>query len=271
MTDETPPGAPASLVHERLRWQPATIRRIERRTPTVVSFFLAPAQPFGFRAGQHVDVRLTAPDGYRAERSYSIASAPETPELIELTIERLDDGEVSPYFHDVAAVGDEIELRGPIGGYFVWTVADPAPVMLVAGGSGIVPFMSMLRHRAHQLRAPRAGDPANGARTAPPRVLLLFSARTWDDVIYRDALLDLDSARDGFDLAIALTRDTARRAGDYSRRVGTPMMRELLARLPEPPRQVYICGSNPFVEAASQALIAADVPRNLIRTERYGG
>jgi ferredoxin-NADP reductase len=258
-------------VRERLRWQTATIRRIERRTSTVVSFFLTPSQPFAFVAGQHVDVRLTAPDGYRAERSYSIASAPETSELIELTIERLDDGEVSPYFHDVAAIGDGIDLRGPIGGYFVWTVADPAPVMLVGGGSGIVPFMSMLRHRAHHVRAMRAAETTNGPRTAPPRMLLLFSARTWDDVIYRDTLIDLDSARDGFELAIALTRDSARRAGDYSRRVDTPMMRELLARLPEPPRQVYICGSNPFVEAASQALIAANVPRNLIRTERYGG
>jgi ferredoxin-NADP reductase len=242
----------------RIRWQTARIERIERQTATVVSFFLAPSQPFAFRAGQHVDVRLTAPDGYQAERSYSIASAPENPNLIELTIERLDDGEVSPYFHDVAAVGDEIELRGPIGGYFIWSATDPAPALFVGGGSGVVPLMSMLRHRARQTH-PAA------------RVWLLFSARTWDDVIYRNELLAMHDARDGFDLAVALTREPARRACDYSRRVDPPMMADVLARLRAPPRQVYICGSNRFVEAAAQALIASAVPANLIRTERYGG
>lgn len=256
MTDESPAsaaGAPA-----RIRWQTARIERIERRTATVISFFLAPSKPFAFRAGQHVDVRLTAPDGYQAERSYSIASAPESAALIELTIERLEDGEVSPYFHEVAAVGDEIELRGPIGGYFVWSTSDPAPVMFIGGGSGVVPLMSMLRHRAR-------------SAAAKPRVLLLFSARTWDDVIYRDELLALHDARDGFDLAIALTREPGPRAGDYARRVDVPMTTDLLTRLGAAPRQVYICGSNPFVEAAAQALIASSVPANLIRTERYGG
>jgi ferredoxin-NADP reductase len=241
-----------------MRWQTARIERIERQTATVISFFLAPSRPFAFRAGQHVDVRLTAPDGYQAERSYSIASAPERPALIELTIERLEDGEVSPYFHDVAAVGDEIELRGPIGGHFVWSVADPAPVLFIGGASGVVPLMCMLRHRA-QSAGPR------------PRVLLLFSARTWDDVIYRDELLALNDARDGFDLAITLTREPARRPSDYSRRVDAPMTSDVLARLGAPPRQVYICGSNPFVEAAAQSLIASAVPASLIRTERYGG
>jgi ferredoxin-NADP reductase len=238
-------------------WQTATIRKIERQTPSIVSYFLSPSRPFTFRAGQHVDVRLTAADGYAAERSYSIASAPEMPELIELTIERLQDGEVSPYFHDVATVGDEIELRGPIGGYFVWSVSDPAPVVLMGGGSGVVPLMSMLRHRWRQ------------GSSVP--VLLLFSARTWDDVAFRDELLAMHDARNGFDLAIALTRDTARRPEDYSRRVDKPMITEVLARLPGPPRQVYICGSNPFVEAAAQSLVASSVPASLIRTERYGG
>jgi ferredoxin-NADP reductase len=224
----------------------------------VLSFFLAPAHPFAFRAGQHVDVRLTAPDGYQAQRSYSIASAPEHPALIELTIERLDDGEVSPYFHDVAAVGDEIELRGPIGGHFVWSVTDTGPTLFVGGGSGVVPFMSMVRHRAFQAQQRDALEP----------VVLLFSARTWSDVIYRDELTALHDARSGFELVITLTRESG---ASYARRVDAPMMIEVLARLPSPPRQVFICGSNPFVEAASQALIAAAVPAAIIRTERYGG
>jgi ferredoxin-NADP reductase len=254
--DATTSSVP-SAARAPIRWQTATIQQRVQQTSSVASFFLAPSQPFPFQAGQHVDVRLTAPDGYQAERSYSIASAPENPELLELTIERLEDGEVSPYFHDVAAVGDEIELRGPIGGYFIWSVRDPAPVMLIGGGSGVVPLMSMLRHRAQQ----NARDPA----------ALLFSARTWDDLIYRDELLSLHDAQTGFDLTLALTRDTARRPKDYSRRVDRPMMMDVLTRLPAPPRQIYICGSNPFVEAAAQALIAAAIPAPIIRTERYGG
>jgi len=200
---------------------------------------------------------LTAPDGYQAQRSYSIASAPESPERIELTIERLADGEVSPFFHDVAAVGDEIELRGPIGGHFIWSVTDPSPVLLIGGGSGVVPLMSMLRHRARQ--------------AARGEAVLLFSARTWDDLIYRDELLSLHDARSGFDLVMTVTREPSRRAGDYSRRVDTPMMSTVLTRLRTPPRAVFVCGSNPFVEAASQALLASSVPSGIIRTERYGG
>jgi ferredoxin-NADP reductase len=204
-----------------------------------------------------VDIRLTAPDGYQAQRSYSIASAPESPNTLELTIERLVDGEVSPFFHDVAAVGDDIELRGPIGGHFVWSTADGGPVVFVGGGSGVVPLMCMIRHRAKR------------ASTVP--TLLLFSARTWDDVIFRDELLGLHREKTGFELVIALTRDSARREGDYSRRVDASMMSEVLARFSLAPKQVFICGSNPFVEAAAQGLIAASIPASIIRTERYGG
>jgi ferredoxin-NADP reductase len=252
---EATPAAPP--VHAPLLWQTARLRQIVRQTPTVRSFLLAPSHPFAFRAGQHVDVRLTAPDGYQAQRSYSIASAPETTDVIELAIERLPDGEVSPYFHDIAAVGDGVELRGPIGGHFVWSVTEAAPALFVGGGSGVVPLMCMLRHRARR-----------GARNP---ALLFFSARRWDDLIYRDELLAMHAAATGFELVIALTRETARRPGDYSRRVDLQMMQGVLARLAELPRQVFICGSNPFVEAASRALIAAAVPASLIRTERYGG
>jgi ferredoxin-NADP reductase len=204
-----------------------------------------------------VDVRLTAPDGYQAERSYSIASAPEAQSGLELAIERLDDGEVSPFFHDVAVVGDDIELRGPIGGHFVWEVGDGGPILLLGGGSGVVPLMSMIRDRAsHDSRVP---------------MLLLFSARTFDDMLFRDELLALDARGAGFELSLALTREPAKRARDYGRRVDTAMVAELLARLPEAPNQVFVCGSNPFVEAAADATIATGISPGLIRTERYGG
>ncbi|TIS97147.1 FAD-binding oxidoreductase, partial [Mesorhizobium sp.] len=157
-------------------WQTVTIRRIEKRTPRVTSFFLRPSRPFAYRAGQHVDVRLTAPDGYQARRSYSIASAPESGETIELAIERLEDGEVSPFFHEVAAVDDEVELRGPLGGHFVWSDSDGGPLLLVGGGSGVVPLMAMIRHRA--------------ARKSAVPAALVFSSRIWDEVIFRDELID---------------------------------------------------------------------------------
>jgi ferredoxin-NADP reductase len=226
-------------------------------TPRVKSFVFAPAAPFPFRAGQHVDVRLTAPDGYQTERSYSIASAPEQTNGIELAIERLDDGEVSPFFHDVAQVGDTIELRGPIGGHFVWSIEDGGPLLLLGGGSGVVPLMSMLRHRA-----------AQGSRIP---TLLLFSVRTWEDVIFRDELIALHDRNDGFKLALALTRDRPRREEDFGRRVDGAMIEKLLTRLPASPRHVFICGGNPFVEAAADGALQAGVSAPMIRTERYGG
>ncbi|TIO09060.1 FAD-binding oxidoreductase [Mesorhizobium sp.] len=237
-------------------WQTVTITGIEKRTPRVTSFFLQPSRPFAYRAGQHVDVRLTAPDGYQARRSYSIASAPESGETIELAIERLDDGEVSPFFHEVAAVGDEVELRGPLGGHFVWSDSDGGPLLLVGGGSGVVPLMAMIRHRA--------------ARKSAVPAALVFSARIWDEVIFRDELIGLHDRRDGFDLVLTLTREAARRPADYSRRVDAAMMVQSMARLPAPPRHAFVCGSNAFVSVAAQALIDAGVPAGFIRTERYG-
>jgi ferredoxin-NADP reductase len=237
-------------------WQTVTITRIEKRTPRVTSFFLQPSRPFAYRAGQHVDVRLTAPDGYQARRSYSIASAPESGETIELAIERLDDGEVSPFFHEVAAVGDEVELRGPLGGHFVWSDSDGGPLLLVGGGSGVVPLMAMIRHRA--------------ARKSTVPAALVFSARIWDEVIFRDELIDFHDRRDGFDLVLTLTREPARRPADYSRRIDVAMIEQSMVRLSAPPRFAFVCGSNAFVSTAAQALIDAGVPASLIRTERYG-
>jgi ferredoxin-NADP reductase len=221
----------------------------------VTSFFFATPAPVAFMAGQHMDVRLVAPDGYTAERSYSIASAPGAAE-IELAIERLVGGEVSGFFHEVVEVGDEIELRGPIGYHFVWTPEDGGPVLLVGGGSGVVPFVSMIRHRAE--------------RRSDVPMLLLHSARDASDVIFAEELAAQHARRDGFIFAVALTRDRAGVA-DYHRRIDAAMAAELTERLAAPPRHVFLCGSNGFVEAGSAALIAAGIEMAMIRTERYGG
>lgn len=248
--------ASASPIPPAIRWQKVTIKKIEKRTPTVTSFFFAPERAFSFRAGQHVEVRLTAPDGYRAQRAYSIASAPEDRESIELAIEKLATGEVSPFFHEVAQVGDEIELRGPIGGHFVWQHADGGPILLAGAGSGVAPLMSMIRHHAN--------------RQSDVPMLLLLSARTWEDVIFRDELLALDEKKGAFRLVLTITREAPKRAGDYGRRIDTPMVGEILKRLPSPLKRAFVCGSNQFVTVASEALVGAGVEPGSIRTERYG-
>lgn len=238
-------------------WRNAVVESVVQRTPSVKSFFFRFAPPLRFRAGQHVDVRLTAPDGYQAQRSYSIASAPESGERIELAIERLDDGEVSPFFHDVVAAGDEIELRGPIGGHFVWSVADGGPLLLVGGGSGIVPLVSMLRHRA-----------GSGSRVP---AALIFSARTITELIYADELDAMHSRADGFHFLPTVTREHDLPAGMRAGRIDEPLIAKALDDLGAAPRVTFVCGSNPFVESATRLLIAHGVPAELIRTERYGG
>jgi ferredoxin-NADP reductase len=237
-------------------WQTAEIVGMQEQTPRIKSFFLAPKQPFNFRAGQHVDVRLTAPDGYRAMRSYSIGSAPEHPNRIELAIERLDEGEVSPFFHDVAEIGDEIDIRGPLGGHFVWSVADGGPLLLLAGGSGVVPLMAMIRHRQAQ------------ASTVP--TLLLLSSRDWEDVLYRDELIDLHEQNNGFTLVLTITREPPRRPHDFDRRIDAAMLSEVAARLPAAPKYVFACGSNAFVNTAADSAVACGIAAPVIRTERYG-
>lgn len=246
----TDPSAPS-------HWQTATIVRIEPATPTIKRFWLKPEAPFRHRAGQHVDVRLTAPDGYQAMRSYSIASASAEGGLLELAIERLDRGEVSPFFDDVALVGDEIELRGPLGGHFVWTPADGGPVLLLGGGSGVVPLLAMVRSRA------LAGS------TVP--MALLLSARTKADALALDELRELSARNDGFAFRLATTREPAGQAADYGRRVDPDMIAAFLRLLPTPPQRVYICGSNSFANTAADSVIAAGIDAEIIRTERYGG
>jgi ferredoxin-NADP reductase len=214
-------------------WQQAAVRVVQPLTSTITRLVLAPRAPFLFRAGQHVDVRLTAEDGYQAIRSYSIGSSPMQSQEIELCIERLEDGEVSPFFHEVVRVGDEIEIRGPLGGHFVWERTEGGPLLLIGSGSGVVPLMSMVRYRQAC------------ARDIP--VTLLLSARTWQDVVYRDELLAADSARDGFTLVLTLTRDTPRREQDYDRRIDAAIIGQAVKGLPLPPAQVFICGSNGVV------------------------
>jgi ferredoxin-NADP reductase len=240
----------------RLRWQEATVERIVAQTPTVKSFFLRTHEPFHFVAGQHVDVRLTAPDGYQAQRSYSIGSAPGD-ETVELVIERLKTGEVSEFFHEVVQVGDSVELRGPIGGHFNWLPGDRGPILLVGGGSGVVPLVSMLRARA------RAGVAAPFA--------LVYSARSFAEVIFRDELMRRAADDDGFSLILALTRETGTFAGTRLGRINRDTIGEALAHLAAPPRLAYICGATAFVEVASMFLVEAGVPAQRIRTERYGG
>ena len=218
-------------------------------TPRVRSIVLDPPDWHGHLAGQHVDVRLTAEDGYQAQRSYSIASAPEDEHLV-LTVERLDDGEVSPYLVDELRPGDELELRGPIGGYFVWDASTGGPLLLVAGGSGVVPFRSMLRHRT----AARSSAPAR----------LLYSSRSLDEVIYRDELERL-----GADVRLTLTREQPDGWTGYGRRIDA----DLLAEVAWPPEErplVYVCGPTAFVEVAASSLVGLGHDAGRIKTERYG-
>jgi ferredoxin-NADP reductase len=248
VTAEAPAVAPS-------RWQQAVIERIVPRTSRVISVFLnAPLDTYV--AGQHVDVRLTASDGYQAQRSYSIASAPESEE-IELAIERLDDGEVSPFFHDVARPGDTIEVRGPIGGHFIWRPQDGGPILLIGGGSGVVPLMSITRAWS----------------TAEPKtqVLLAYSARSWEDLIFRDELLDIQAREPSFTFIAATTRGARHREDDFDRRLDRSLLRQLLARWSHLARDVYVCGSNAFVETVTSSLVLEAVPAGRIRTERYGG
>lgn len=243
-------------------WREAKIQRIASLTPRIKSFFLdAPSlasQLASHRAGQHLDVRLTAPDGYAAQRSYSIASAPRVGP-VELIIEKLDNGEVSPFFHDIAEVGDSIEVRGPLGGHFVWRPADGGPLLLIAGGSGIAPLMAMVR------------DWAASALAEPVPVLLVCSARTAADLPFHAELLALEAARPDFTFIAVTTREPPPRPTDLARRLDAGAIADVLRDWNNAPRHVFVCGANRFVEAMANGLVDADVPATRIKTERYGG
>jgi ferredoxin-NADP reductase len=236
----------------RLTWQLGEVAELVEETQRVKTVVLDVPGWSGHRAGQHVDVRLTAEDGYQAQRSYSIASPPED-ERLAITVERLDDGEVSPYLAEELIVGDKLELRGPIGGYFVWEAAQGGPLLLVGGGSGVVPLMSMLRHRA-----------ATGS-AVPAR--LLYSARSLGDVIYREELDRLAGADPTLDVLYTLTREQPPGWTGYARRVDTEMLRETVYA---GEGAVFVCGPTRFVEAVADGLLAVGYAPEQVRTERFG-
>ncbi len=241
-----------TAVRGRLTWQVATVTSVVDETASVRTIELQTPDWAGHQAGQHLDVRLTAEDGYRAERSYSIASAPGEP--VALTVERLEDGGVSPYLTEELRPGDELEIRGPIGGYFVWDGDDSAtPLMLVAGGSGVVPFRSVLRHRSLL------------GSTVPVR--LLYSARSLADVIYRD---ELDRQGAGVEVIYTLTRQQPAGWTGHRGRVDKTMLEEV-AWPPDQEALAYVCGPTPFVETVASSLVNLSYPAQRVKTERFGG
>lgn len=242
-----------AAVQRRLSWRTADVVELIDETPRVRSVVMRVPDWPGHLAGQHVDVRLTADDGYQAQRSYSIASPPEARDLLTVTVERIEDGEVSPFLTEELRVADTIEVRGPIGGYFVWHVADGGPLMLVAGGSGVCPLMAMLRHRA-----------ARGDAT-PAR--LLYSSRSYDDLIYRTELERLGG--DGLAVVETLTRVQPAGWSGYRRRVDSSMLQEVAWPPSEHPL-MYVCGPTPFVESVAKALVELGHDAARIKTERFG-
>ena len=239
-----------TAVRGRLTWQTATVGTVMDETPQVRTLSLSVPDWSGHRAGQHVDIRLTADDGYQAERAYSIASAPGEP--LTITVERLDNGEVSPYLTEEARPGDQLEVRGPIGGYFVWEAETGAPLLLAAGGSGVVPLRAILRHRA------RTGS------TVP--VKLLYSSRSFQDVIYSS---ELDFPADGVEVIYALTRSQPPMWHGYARRVDRQMLAEVAWPAADRPL-AYVCGPTSFVESVAAGLVGLGYPAGRVKTERFG-
>lgn len=238
----------------RLAWQRATVLASAPETQRVKSLVLDVPMWAGHRAGQHLDVRLTAEDGYQAERSYSISSAPAASQ-VALTVERLEDGEVSPYLTDELRPGDQLELRGPIGGWFTWRPEEGGPLLLVAGGSGIAPFMAMIRQRA--------------AVRSPVPVTLLYSARSDDDIIYREELDGHARADPDLEVVYTLTRSQPAGWQGYRRRIDRAMLEEVGWAPAEHPL-VFICGPTPLVESAATACVDLGYAPERVKTERFG-
>jgi ferredoxin-NADP reductase len=240
----------ALLAPHAVTWRVGMVAEVVQENPQAVTLVLDLPDWPGHVAGQHVDVRLTAPDGYQAQRSYSISSGPEEGRLA-LTVERIDDGEVSPYLAGVLEAGDELEFRGPIGGHFTWRVEDGGPLLLIGGGSGLAPLMSMLRHRR-----------AHGSELD---TRLLVSARTEADLLYRDELAE------GPGLAIhrTLTRERPGGWAGYDRRVDRAMLEEVGPPPAERPH-VFVCGPTGFVEAVADALVELGHDPGAIHAERFG-
>lgn len=240
---------------QTLEWQIASVKDIKPETAQVKTFTLTLPGWMRHRAGQHYDIRLTAPDGYQAQRSYSIASEPERAGEVDITVERIGDGEVSTYLHDVLIPGDRLEVRGPIGGYFIWEATMQEPLLLIAGGSGVVPLMSMIRHRA-----------AAGAKNPTS---LLYSSRSFEDVIYYEELEKLRSANNGLQVFHTLTRSQPPHWQGYARRIDQDILKEVAKPLGRSV-QVYVCGPTVLVETVANSLVKIGVNSNQIRTERFG-
>ena len=239
-----------TAVRGRLTWQTATVSSVLDETAKVRTLSLEVPDWAGHRAGQHLDVRLTSEDGYRAERSYSIATAPGEP--VAITVERLDNGEVSPYLTEDVRPGDQFEIRGPIGGYFVWDPVDGGPLLLLAGGSGVVPLRAILRHRVRE--------------ESPVPVRLLYSSRTWADVIYRT---ELEQRTQGVAVTYTLTRAQPAGWTGYGRRVDQQMLTEVAWPATQAPL-AYVCGPTSFVESVAAGLVALGYPPDRVKTERFG-
>ena len=239
-----------SLGRAPIVWRAATVREVVAETASARTIVLDVPEWPGHVAGQHVDVRLTADDGYQAQRSYSIASAPEDGALA-LTVERFEDGEVSPYLTDELRAGDRFELRGPVGGHFTWRVEDGGPVLLLAGGSGLVPLMAMLRHRA--------------AKRSTVEARLLLSARSWEDVLYRDELARLE----GVGVHYTLTRSRPPGWSGFDRRVDADMLAAVGPPVAAEPR-IFVCGPTAFVERVADLLVELGHPPSAIHAERFG-
>jgi ferredoxin-NADP reductase len=237
-----------------LEWQIATVKSLRNETPEVKTLTLGLPDWSAHRPGQHYDVRLTAEDGYSAQRSYSVASEPERRGEIDITVERIADGEVSPFLDDTVVVGDRFEVRGPIGGYFVWDRSIGGPLLLVAGGSGVVPLMAMLRHRA----AAGVKDPAR----------LLYSARTYEQIIYADELEKL-ARREGLTVTYTLTRSQPAGWTGYARRIDDAMLKDVSGPLGSD-ALAFICGPTALVEVAADGLERVGLPAERIKTERFG-
>lgn len=246
----------------RIGWRLATVMEVVPETPRTRTLLLDVPEWPGHRAGQHVDVRLTAEDGYQAERSYSIASPPEE-SRIALTVERLEEGEVSAYLCDELRTGDTFELRGPIGGYFVWDVSMGGPLFLVAGGSGIVPLMAMLRHRNAAFATAGAG-----ARSRLP-ARLLYSSRSWEEVIYREELARLAETDARLEVVHTITRKPPDGWTGFRRRIDRQMLEEVGWAPSDQPR-IFVCGPTPLVESAAGALVEIGHQPALVKTERFG-
>jgi len=244
-----------AAIQRRLTWRLGRLTTRIDETPRVKTLVLAVPGWTGHQAGQHVDVRLTAPDGYHTERSYSIASPPEQSDKLLVTVERLEDGEVSSYLVDELAIGDQLEFRSPVGGYFVWDVEIGGPLLLVAGGSGIVPLMAMMRHRA--------------ARASRVPARLLYSSRSLEDVIYRAELDQLAARGDGLAVFHTLTRCQPADWEGYSRRIDRDMLREVGFE-PEHRPICMVCGPTALVEAVASALVDIGHPPERVKTERFG-